>query len=72
MPRQPSRFTQADVARAIKAWQAAGLAVGALEIRDDGSIRIEAPREPAQDSALDKWLSGSGSGNARRDTNQRR
>ena len=68
MPRAPARFTQADVARAIKAWQAAGLPVGAVEIRDDGrSIRIEAPREPAQDSALDRWLDQSGMTNARRD-----
>lgn len=67
MPRTPARFTKADIARALEAWQAAGLQVGAVEIRDDGSIRIEAPREPAQDSALDRWLGQSGMTNARRD-----
>ncbi len=67
MPKAPARFTQSDIARALKAWQAAGLPVGAVEIRDDGSIRIEAPREPAQDSALDRWLDQAGMTNARRD-----
>lgn len=67
MPRTPSRFTQSDLARALKAWQAAGLPVGAAEIKGDGSIRIEAPKEPAQDSALDRWLDQSGMTNARRD-----
>lgn len=66
MPRAPARFSQSDVTRAIKAAKAAGFPVGAIEIREDGSIRIEAPREPKQDSALDLWLEQTGNKNADR------
>lgn len=40
MPRASSRFTKADVARALKAAEAAGFTVGAVEIAHDGTIRI--------------------------------
>lgn len=38
MPRTPARFTQADVARAIRAANQAG--AGAVELLPDGRIRI--------------------------------
>lgn len=39
MPRRPATFTQADVARALRAIKAAGV-TGWLEIKPDGSIHI--------------------------------
>ncbi len=65
MPHAAPRIRKADVKRAISAWQAAGLPIGAIEIRDDGSIRIEAPREPQQDNPLDRWLAQGGGKDAR-------
>ena len=38
MSRTPARFTQSDVARAIRAAKKAG--AGAVELRPDGTIRI--------------------------------
>jgi hypothetical protein len=38
MSRTPARFTQADVARSIRAAKQAG--AGAVELRPDGTIRI--------------------------------
>jgi hypothetical protein len=38
MSRTPARFTQADVARTIRAAKQAG--AGAVELRPDGTIRI--------------------------------
>lgn len=40
MPRAASKFTQADISRALKAVQAAGIEVGAIEIRPDGVLQI--------------------------------
>lgn len=40
MARTSTRFTQADVAKALKAARAAGFDVGAVEIEHDGRIRI--------------------------------
>ena len=40
MTRRPSTFRQTDVARAVKATQAAGLAIGRVEVAPDGTIRI--------------------------------
>lgn len=45
-PRGPSRFTQADLRRVIKAAQAAKLPVAAIRIEPDGSILI-IPASPA-------------------------
>lgn len=41
MPRTPARFTQADVARAIRAVQAAGVEGWCVTIKPDGAITIE-------------------------------
>jgi hypothetical protein len=48
MPRTPARFTQADVARTIRAAKQAG--ADAVELLPDGTIRIclERPEKPAQ------------------------
>jgi hypothetical protein len=45
MSRTPARFTQADVARAIRAAKRAG--AGAIELLPDGTIRINLARERA-------------------------
>jgi hypothetical protein len=46
--RTPSRFTQADIARTIRAAKQAG--AGAVELLSDGTIRIrlDGPEKPAQ------------------------
>jgi hypothetical protein len=53
MPRRPAAFTQADVARAIRAAKQAG--ANSVEVRPDGTIVVvlkcaqtAAPQEPAQ------------------------
>jgi hypothetical protein len=48
MSRTPARFTQADIARTIRAAKQAG--VGAVELLPDGTIRIrmEGSEKPAQ------------------------
>lgn len=46
MSRTPARFTQADVARALKALLASGMP-GHIEIKPDGTISIHVrPAEP--------------------------
>ena len=54
MPRSPARFTQADVARAIRAVEQAG---GNMEVilEPDGRIRIvpRRDRDDARDAAVD-------------------
>jgi Tfp pilus assembly PilM family ATPase len=47
MTRRPCTFRKADVTRAAKAVQAAGLEVGVVEVGRDGLIRVT-PRNPAQ------------------------
>jgi hypothetical protein len=44
MSRTPARFTQADIARAIRAAQQTG--AGAIFVLPDGTIRIQPTREP--------------------------
>jgi hypothetical protein len=48
MSRTPARFTQADVARTIRAAKQAG--AGAVELLPDGTIRIrlDGPENPAR------------------------
>jgi hypothetical protein len=48
MSRTPARFTQADVARSIRAAKQAG--AGAVELRPDGTIRISLTREEGDQS----------------------
>jgi hypothetical protein len=58
MSRTPARFTQADVARSIRAAKQAG--AGAVELKPDGTIRIslnsgdkpEQPMEPEREVVL--------------------
>jgi hypothetical protein len=40
MPRAPAKFTQADIARVLRAVKASGVAM-AIEISQDGKIRLE-------------------------------
>jgi len=49
MSRTPARITQADVARAIRAAKQAG--AGGVEIRPDGTIRIDLQAKPAGDKS---------------------
>lgn len=47
MSRTPAKFTQADVARSIRAAKQAG--AGAVELRPDGTIRIDLQALPSGD-----------------------
>lgn len=47
MSRTPAKFTQADVARSIRAAKQAG--AGAVELRPDGTIRIDLQALPLGD-----------------------
>jgi hypothetical protein len=49
MSRTPARFTQADVARSIRAAKQAG--AGAVELRPDGTIRISLEPEAGRDQS---------------------
>jgi hypothetical protein len=49
MTRTPARFTQADVARSIRAAKQAGAA--AVELRPDGTIRINLSPTPERDQS---------------------
>lgn len=57
MPRHAAHFRQADLTRALKGAQAAGIEVGRVEIDADGKIVIvvasAGPAEPS--SAFDQW-----------------
>ncbi|KQQ23701.1 hypothetical protein ASF53_05080 [Methylobacterium sp. Leaf123] len=50
MPRRPAAITQADVARAIRAVQAAGLPVHRVVVRADG-VAVETVPGPEVDRA---------------------
>lgn len=54
MSRSSARFTQADVAKALKGALAAGFDVGAVEIGTDGMIRI-VHRGKAEENSLDPF-----------------
>ena len=57
MARSSTRFSQADVAKALKGALAAGFDVGAVEIGQDGTIRIVRNEEKAKNSSdpFDQW-----------------
>lgn len=57
MARVATRFTQADVAKALKGARAAGFEVAAVEIGHDGTIRIERQAEGKVDALdpFDAW-----------------
>ena len=57
MTRRPSTFRQTDVARAVKAAQAAGLTVGTVEVTADGTIRVITATAPELTPAnsFDQW-----------------
>lgn len=56
MARTPATFKQADVLRAVKAVQAAGLEVSGVEAAPDGTIRvITAKCSPVPASPYDEW-----------------
>jgi hypothetical protein len=51
MSRRPALFTQADIARVIRAAQKAGVAEVEVKIGDEASIRISlAPEKPVAES----------------------
>jgi Tfp pilus assembly PilM family ATPase len=56
MTRRPSTFRKADVTRAAKAVQAAGLEVGFVEVSRDGLIRV-IPRNPRDQFHNEPWKS---------------
>lgn len=69
MPRAAARFRQADISRAIKAAQSAGLTVTSTRIDASGAIEVICSQSNADhgadESALDRWLSKKDSNNAR-------
>lgn len=50
----PARFTQADLTRAFRAAEAAGV-VARIEIEPNGKIVIVPMKAPANDSAPNPW-----------------
>lgn len=67
MTRAATRFTQADIARAVKGAKAGGLAVGSVEILADGTIRLVPADQIKQDAPLDRWIAAKGGRSAHRD-----
>jgi hypothetical protein len=59
MTRRPSTFRQADVSRAVKAAQTAGLTIGKVEVAPDGTIRVIVANAPELSPAnpFDQWKS---------------
>ena len=57
--RRRNRFRLRDVTRALRGAEAAGLAIGAVEVSQDGTIRI-LPKNTAEheggDNDLDAWI----------------
>jgi hypothetical protein len=54
---KPARFSQADLTRAIKAFEKAGLGVARARVTPDGSIEVVAGKPEEDDSA--DWFAGS-------------
>lgn len=57
VPRGASKFTQADISRALKAAQSAGFEVGSIELRPDGVLQISRmpPPAPATADPFEAW-----------------
>ena len=54
---RPARFTSADLTRAMKAAEKAGMCVSRVRIAPDGSIELVAGEPDGQDNS--RWFSGS-------------
>lgn len=54
---KPARFSQADVTRAVKAVEKAGLCVARVKIAPDGSIELVAGDPESADNT--NWFAGS-------------
>jgi hypothetical protein len=63
---QRAAFKEADVARAIRGAERAGVKASGVEIAPDGTIRVllgdAAPAAVGGRSALDQWLAANGKG----------
>lgn len=56
MARQPLRFRETDVQRAVKAARAVGLEPSRMEIAPDGTIRLDFGKDaPADLQPFDAW-----------------
>jgi hypothetical protein len=65
MPRAPSTFRPADLAKAVKAVRSAGVDIARVEVTKDGKISIITTAEPAHESSsLDAWMAKHGSDQA--------
>lgn len=67
MSRGPSRFTQADIKRAVRGTVDAGLTVVAVSISPSGDILVKVGGEDSQalrQSPLDQWLEEQHAGKA--------
>ena len=54
MPNRPAKVTQAEIARALRAAQAAGLPVARFEILHDGGLRVVVASGEGQDGT-NEW-----------------
>lgn len=58
--RRPVAFRQADISRAVKGAQAAGLSVASVQVDRDGRIVLtvtqSTPTQSAPDAALAQWM----------------
>jgi hypothetical protein len=67
MTRRPLSFRQADVERAVKAALSTGLAVGMVEVTQNGTIRILTAAAIAEQSAanpFDNWKAKKNAGSS--------
>lgn len=55
MPNHRARITQAEIARALKAAQAAGLPVSRFEILHDGGLRVVVASDDEAPDGPNEW-----------------